>query len=294
MKVVIAGGSGFLGRRLADTWRHGGHEVTVLTRTPRQPGDMAWSPAAPGPWTMQVGQADAVVNLAGEGIADQRWTTARRAAIFDSRAEATRALARALRDGRRGVTFLSASAIGFYGTGERPAGEDSPAGDDFLARVCVAWEAEANAAADAGRVVLLRTGVVLARDGGALPRMALPFRFFAGGRVGSGRQPVSWIHVDDWVSMATWALTNAAVAGPLNLTAPAPVTNAEFTRALARAMRRPAVLPVPAFALRVALGRELADSLLLNGRRVLPVTAQRLGFTFTFPTIDAALTSLFQ
>jgi uncharacterized protein (TIGR01777 family) len=235
-----------------------------------------------------------VVNLAGEGIADSSWTPERKRAILESRVKATRALAGALRSGQRQPpTFLSASAIGIYGTrNEQPATEDSAPAEDFLARVCVTWEEEARSA-DTGRLVLLRTGVVLARDGGALPRMALPFRFLAGGRVGSGRQPLSWIHVDDWVAMVAWALTNTAVVGPLNLTAPAPVTNSEFTSELGRAMRRPAVVPVPAVALRVALGREFADSLLLEGRRVLPAKAQHLGFQFAYRTVEAALADLY-
>jgi len=295
MKILIAGGSGFLGRALVHACRADGHEVQVLTRHPRDAGDVGWSAEANGAWVTALERSDAVVNLAGEGIADQRWTTRRKAAILDSRVTSTRALVDAIRACREPPRILiSGSAIGFYGVGaETPCTEESGAGSDFLAKVCQSWEQTANVAAGVARVVLLRTGVVLARDGGALPRMALPFRFFAGGRLGSGRQYVSWIHLDDWVEMVRWALGNGEVSGPINLTAPAPVTNAEFTRALAAALRRPALFPVPGLALRVVLGTEMADSLLLGGQRVLPARAQRQGFQFRFATIESALRRIF-
>jgi uncharacterized protein len=292
MKIVVAGGSGFLGSRLVSDWRKDGHHVLVLTRRPRGSSDVAWSPAnSSREWMATIDGADAVVNLAGEGIADKRWTDARKAAILESRVGATRALVTAIKAARTPpAALISSSAIGIYGTarGDEPLTEDSTAGSDFLADVCRAWEAEASAAAPLARVVLLRTGVVLAKDGGALPQMALPFRFFAGGPLGSGRQFISWIHVDDWVAMTRWALATPAVAGPLNLTAPTPVTNAEFTGTLGRAMRRPSFMPAPAFALRLALG-EMADALLLGGQRVLPAKAQRLGFEFRYSTLEPAL-----
>jgi uncharacterized protein (TIGR01777 family) len=159
--------------------------------------------------------------------------------------------------------------------------------------VCREWEAEALEATPATRVVLLRTGVVLSKAGGALPRMALPFRLFAGGRLGTGRQYLSWIHLADWIAMVRWALTEASVRGALNATAPAPVTNADFTRALARTLRRPALLPAPAFALRAALG-EMADALLLGGQRVVPAKAQRHGFAFDYATVDGALREIYR
>lgn len=295
MRILVAGGSGFLGRALVRACRADGHEVHVLTRHPRDADDVGWSGQSDGAWVTALERSDAVVNLAGEGIADQRWTTRRKAAILDSRVTSTRALVDAIRAcaGPPRI-FVSGSAIGFYGVGaETPCTEESGAGSDFLATVCQSWEQTANAAAGVARVVLLRTGVVLARDGGALPRMALPFRFFAGGRLGSGRQYVSWIHLDDWVGMVRWALGNGEVSGPMNLTAPAPVTNAEFTRALAAALGRPALFPVPGLALRIALGTEMADSLLLGGQRVLPARAQRLGFQFRFATVESALGRIF-
>lgn len=292
MRIVVAGGSGFLGSALTRACRNDGLQVTVLTRRARDADDVQW-PAVPGggDWTTTLERADAVVNLGGEGIADRRWTAARKRAILDSRVTSTRALANAIRGcAHPPRVFLSASGVGFYGTrvGE-PVTEASTSGSDFLAEVCRAWEQEANAAADVARVVLLRSGMVLAGDGGALPRMSMPFRFFAGGRIGSGRQDVSWIHVGDWVGMVRWALSNAAVAGPLNVTAPSPVTNAEFTRELAAAMHRPAIFPVPPFALRLIVGREMADAMLLEGQRALPAKALQLGYRFSFPAVGPAL-----
>lgn len=298
MRIVVAGGSGFLGRALVHAWRNDGHEVKVLTRRPGPAAadDVRWDPGSrEGTWTRDLEHTDAVVNLAGEGIADKPWTAARKAAILASRVDSTRALAEAIRGcSYPPRVFISASGVGFYGTpGDPPLTEESAPGSDFLATVCQSWERETDAAAGLARIVLLRTGVVLAPGGGALPRMALPFRFFVGGRVGSGRQYVSWIHLQDWVEMVRWALNSGEVAGPLNVTAPNPVTNAEFTGALAAAMHRPALFPVPAFVLRGMLGREMADALLLEGQRALPAKAQTSGFTFRYPAVDDALAAIY-
>jgi uncharacterized protein (TIGR01777 family) len=295
VRIVIAGGSGLLGRALTGRLLHDGHTVAVLTRSPRHPHDVAWNPTDPTTqWAEIAAAADAVINLAGESIAGRRWTSARKAALLASRLAATRALASAIRGSTpRPAVFLSGSAIGIYGPrGSEPITEETPPGNDFLASLCVAWEREAAAVASLTRVVLLRTGVVLARQGGALPQMALPFTLFAGGRVGSGRQCVPWIHIDDWVEMARWALLTAAIDGPLNATAPQPVSNATFAHALGRAMHRPSLLPAPAFALRLALG-EMAD-VVLTGQCVLPAKAQRLGFMFRYPDLDAALANLYR
>ena len=300
MKIVIAGGSGFLGRALTAALLAGRHDVVILTRTAQPPGGraraVAWSPAGEtGPWSSEVSGADAVINLAGESIAGSRWSAAHKARIRDSRINATRRLVAAIRS----VTvpppvFVSGSAVGYYGArGDEPVTETDAAGRDFLARVCVQWEEEALATAGARtRVVLIRTGLVLARDGGALPEMLPPFRFGAGGPVGSGRQFWPWIHRDDWVGLALWAAGNNAVSGPVNATAPNPVTNKEFASALGRALHRPSFMPAPAFALRLLLG-EMADALLLSGQRALPAVAQRLGFTFKFANVDAALNDIF-
>ena len=294
VRIVVAGGSGFLGSALVDAWKGEGHDVTILTRQVRAANQIAWTPGTSDTtWTAAIEGADAVVNLAGERIAGKRWTTARKAAIRDSRVRPTRALASAIRSAARPpAVFISASGIGIYGArDEKPVTESTPPGFDFLASVCREWETEALAASPTSRVVLLRTGLVLSKDGGALPQIALPFRFFAGGSLGSGRQYMSWIHLDDWVAMVRWAATEP-VSGPLNLTAPNPVTNAEFTRALAQTLGRPAVVTAPAFALRLALG-EMADALLLTGQRALPAKALAQGFRFRYEKLEDALNAIY-
>ena len=295
MRIVVAGGTGFLGSTLVDAWRREGHDVAILTRHARGPDHIAWAPeSSDTSWANAIDGADLVANLAGEPIAAKRWTTARKAAIRDSRVRATRALATAItRAARPPTVFVSASGIGVYGPrDDAPVSEETTPGVDFLASVCREWEAEAMGAARATRVVLLRTGLVLSQHGGALPQIALPFRFFAGGPVGSGRQYMSWIHLDDWVAMTRWSAATAAVAGPLNLTAPNPVTNAEFSRALGEALDRPAFMRAPAPALRLALG-EMADALLLTGQRVLPARARALGFGFRYERVEDALRAIY-
>jgi uncharacterized protein (TIGR01777 family) len=300
MKAVIAGGRGFLGRSLARALAADGHEVVVLTRgtaATTGPGRaVTWSPSGEaGSWAAALDGADAVVNLAGESIAGARWSAAHKTRIRDSRVAATKSLAAAIRrPPAPPPVFVSGSAVGFYGPlGDERVAEDHPPGGDFLARVCVEWEQEASrAAGERTRLVLVRTGLVLAGDGGALPEMLLPFKLGAGGPVGSGRQYWPWIHRDDWTRLVQWAISNPAVSGPVNATAPNPVTNREFARALGRAMRRPAVMPAPAFALRLLVG-EMADALLLSGQRAVPAKAERLGFTFRFTHVDDALGEIF-
>ena len=292
--IIVAGGSGLLGTALVNALRADGYTVAVLTRHPRKDGDVQWSPEqGAASWTPVLADVQAVVNLAGTSIAEGRWTVARKTAIRESRLQATSALVKAIAAAKRPPpVFLSSSAIGFYGTrDEAPMTERAAPGNDFLASVCREWETVARQAEAVSRVVLLRTGVVLAQGGGALPQLALPFKFFAGGPVGSGRQYVSWIHVDDWVAMVKWALTTN-VSGALNVTAPVPVTNDEFARTLGRVMGRPSWLRAPAFALRLALG-EMADALVLGGQRVLPEAAQALGFVFRYPTLEPALKQIF-
>lgn len=304
MKIVIAGGTGFLGAPLADTLAAAGHAVVVLSRA-----SSATSAARPSgvrlvPWTPNgdagslapdIDGADAVVNLAGESIAGARWSPGHKRRILDSRVKATRSLADAIaRAAAPPAVLVNGSAVGYYGPcGDEVVTEEAPPGSDFLARVCVEWEAEANRAASARtRVVCVRTGLVLARNGGALPKMLPPFKLFVGGRVGSGRQFWPWIHRDDWVALVGWAIANAGVSGPLNATAPDPVTNAAFAEALGGAMHRPALLPAPAFALRLMLG-EMADALLLSGQRAVPSKARHQGFTFRHETLDGALRAIF-
>lgn len=293
-RVVIAGGTGFLGSALAAALGGQGYATVVLTRRRPAPGEVQWAPTGQsGEWAAALDDAAAVVNLAGEPLEAGRWTAERKAVIDDSRTRATRSLTVAIGEARHPPpVFLSSSAIGYYGPHEDEVlTESSPAGTDFLATVCNQWEWEAQAAGDRTRVVLLRTGLVLDRARGALPAIARPFRLFAGGPLGSGRQYWSWIHLVDWVGIVLWALESGTVSGAVNLTAPNPVTNADFSRALGRALRRPAFMPAPAPVLRLLLG-EMADALLLGGQRVVPERAQWGGYAFQYPTLAPALANL--
>jgi uncharacterized protein (TIGR01777 family) len=309
MRIVIAGGTGFLGSPLAEAYAEEGHDVRVLSRglppgaARHDPGSgmpgitrVGWTPDGQGaPWAATIDGADAVINLAGAGIGDKRWTTRRKAEIRDSRLSATRQLVAAITSvGVAPPVFISGSAVGYYGaSGDEPKTEPAPAGDDFLARVCVDWEAEAKKAeSPSTRVVLIRTGLVLERSGGALPKLVTPFRLFAGGPMGSGRQYMSWIHRIDWVELVRWIVETPAVSGAINATAPAPVTNRAFGRALGRALHRPSLVPTPGFALTLLLG-EMARPLVLTGQRVVPARAQALGFHFRYPEIDLAFRDIF-
>jgi uncharacterized protein (TIGR01777 family) len=299
MRIVIAGGTGFLGSPLADALAAGGADVVVLTRSAGRGAGrhraVVWNPdGTVGSWADVVNGAAAVVNLAGESIAGARWTAARKQSILDSRIRATRSLVAAmLRAPAPPPVFLSGSAVGYYGSrGDELLNEAASPGSDFLARVCVEWEREASAAAERTRVVALRTGLVLAKDGGALREMLLPFRLGIGGPVGSGRQYWPWIHRDDWVALVAWIIANTSVAGAVNMTAPAPVPNREFAAALGRAMHRPSFMPAPAFALQLLFG-EMADALLLSGQRAVPDKAERGGFRFRYRLLDQALAAIF-
>ena len=289
MKVVISGGTGFLGSALAASLRLDGHHVLVMTRHPKAHDEVPWTDAS------VLDGADALVNLAGEPLDAGRWTDTRKRSIVESRVKTAEMLVKAMSGiTRRPPVFLNASAVGVYGThGDEALTEESPPGSDFLASVCLRWEAAAMAAAWMTRVVLLRTGLPLDKSGGALPQLALPMRMFAGGRAGSGTQYWSWIHRDDWTRMVRWAIDNTEIKGPINLTAPSPVTNREFTATLARALHRPAFLAAPAFALRMAFG-EMADAVILSGQRVLPAKATRNGFEFRYPDLESALRQIYQ
>jgi uncharacterized protein len=294
-RIIVAGGTGLLGTALVAALRADGHSVVVLTRHPTRDDQQGWSAREDDDsWTSVLTGAQAIVNLAGASIAGGRWTAARKRAIRDSRTQATGALVHAIAAAQSPPpVFISSSAVGFYGArGDESITEASPPGADFLADVCRDWEAVANRASARSRVVLLRSGVVLARSGGALPQLALPFKLFAGGPAGTGRQFVSWIHLHDWVAMVKWALATPAIVGPLNVTAPAPVTNEEFSRTLGRALGRPSWLKAPALALRLALG-EMADALVLGGQRVLPEVARRHGFVFRHSTLEPALRAIY-
>ncbi len=293
MRVVVAGGTGFIGRRLVERLAGSGHEVAVLTR--RAGAATLLSSARLVPWSEgtawenALDGADGIVNLAGESVA-QRWTAAVKRRILESRLEAVAKLSAAVgRAPGRPRVLVNASAVGYYGArGDEELTEDSPPGGDFLARTCVAWEEAARAISARGpRVVRLRIGTVLAADGGALAKMLPPFRAFAGGPLGSGAQWMSWIHREDLVDLVLFALANPGAEGILNAAAPAPVRNRDFARALGKALGRPALLPAPAPVLRSLLG-EMA-TLVLDGQRVVPRRAAELGFRFRFPELPEAL-----
>ena len=299
MRVVIAGGSGFLGRALTERLLAQGHEVVLLSRGAESFSErpnlrvVRWTPdGRSGAWAGELDGATALINLAGAGIADQRWTTARKKLILESRIKSTRSLMDALRSVKtKPGVFVQASAIGFYGAHDNGPefDERSSPGSDFLAGICVAWEAEAQPAAMLGcRLVVIRTGIVLSRSGGALAKMLPPFKFFVGGRIATGRQYMSWIHLDDWVGLVEWAISNPAVSGPIDATAPHPLTSAEFARAIGRALHRPSVMPVPAFVLKLMFG-EMAEVCLIRGQRVMPRRATELGYQFRHPRVDGAI-----
>jgi uncharacterized protein (TIGR01777 family) len=293
--IVIAGGTGLLGTALLEAFRLDGHRVVVLTRHPKAEHEVRWSPGEDdSSWAPTLSGATAVINLAGTSIASGRWTAARKMSIHQSRKLATSALVRAVADAPHPPSaFISASAVGYYGVrGDEPATETTPPGSDFLAEVCRDWESIAKEASSRSRVVLLRSGVVFAREGGALPQLVLPFKLFAGGPAGTGKQVVSWIHLHDWVAMVKWALATATMEGPLNVTAPTPVTNEELSRAIGRVLGRPSFMRAPSFALRLILG-EMADALVLGGQRVIPEVARQHGFVFRYPTVESALKAIY-
>jgi uncharacterized protein (TIGR01777 family) len=294
MKVAVTGSSGLVGPELVRTLRADGHEVLRLVRrTPRTADEHRWEPAHRGIPAGLFDDVDAVVNLAGVGVGDKRWTAKHKQQVLASRVDSTATVSGALADSaarnpERNRVLLSASAVGWYGdTGDRVVDETAPAGDDFLARVCVEWEAATAPAAAAGvRVATLRTGLVLG-PGGLLGRLLPLFRLGLGGKLGNGRQYMPCISLRDEVDAIRFLLT-APVSGPVNLTGPAPVTNADFTAALAAVVHRPAVLTVPGPALQLALG-EFARVGVLAGQRALPAVLEGAGFTFSHPDVASAL-----
>jgi hypothetical protein len=288
MRVLLTGATGFIGRALAAALRERGDEVVPVSRRSKE-GGVSWDAVE-----SEVQRADAVVHLAGEPVADKRWTDARLAAIRSSRVDTTARIARAIVSAsRKPRVFVSGSAVGVYGmrTDSEQTDESTPAGSDGLAKIVVAWEAAADPARSVTRVVHPRTGVVLERGGGALAKMILPFEMFAGGPLGSGKQWLSWIHLRDEVRALLFAIDREAITGAFNVTAPEPVDMDTFARTLGRAMHRPALLRVPAAALRLALGDGLAG-VLLTGQRAAPRNLLSAGFTFDYPRIDAALDAI--
>lgn len=296
MKVFVTGATGLVGRALCDALARRGDAVTALSRSgdaarrlPRGVEAVTGDPTAPGPWQERLAAADACVNLAGEPL-DARWNEERKRRFRSSRVDATGNVAAVVRAGGPKV-LVSASAVGFYGDrGDEVLDESSAPGGDFLARLCQEWEQAAVPAAARARVVLLRTGIVLAREGGALPRMARPFRLFAGGPLGDGRAYQPWIHLADEVGLALLALDHPEARGPLNAAAPEPVRNRDLARAIGRALSRPALLPAPAAALRLAVG-EMAE-VVLASQQVVPRKALALGYRFRFPEVGGAMKDL--
>jgi uncharacterized protein len=297
MRVTVTGGTGLIGRRLVARLKERGDDVTVLSRNPDRARDalsveaVAWDPEGePAPVEALAGR-DGVVHLAGESVA-QRWSGPAKRRIRDSRELGTRNLVEGLRaaDPRPGV-LACASGMDYYGArGDEEVTDDDPPADDFLAQVCVAWEGEAQRAEELGvRVARLRTGVVLSPEGGALAKMLPPFKLGAGGPVAGGRQWMPWIHLDDIAGMYVAALEDDRWSGPVNAATPTPVTNREFSKALGRALHRPAVAPVPELALRVLYG-EMAE-IVTSGRRAVPKRALELGYAYEHPDLDEALRS---
>jgi len=300
MRVLIAGGSGLIGRALAASLVRDGNEVVILSRRPERVtglpagvGVKPWDGRTAEGWGSQVDNTDAIINLAGENISTGRWTKKRKRAIFESRLNAGRAIVEAVKAAAsRPRVTIQASGVGYYGPcGDEEITEEMPPGHDFLARLAVDWEASTAPLEALGvRRVIIRTGVVLSTAGGALPRLLLPFRFFTVSRLGSGRQWFPWIHIADEVGAIRFLMENERASGSFNLAAPAPLINAEFCPLLGQCLRRPIPIPAPAFALRLFFG-EMATAL-LDGQRAIPRRLLQLGFTFQFPEAGSALKDL--
>ena len=298
MKLVVAGGTGFIGSALCTRLSELGHSLILLTRssplttTSAEKKWLTWDPGSSGSWEEAINGSDGVINLTGEPIA-KRWTERQKEKIASSRITTTRALVTAIAKAKERPKFLlNASAVGYYGPhGDENFTEEAGPGSDFLARVCVAWEKEATRAEEYGpRVIRLRTGIVLGKGGGALAKMLLPFKLFMGGHLGSGNQWMSWIQLEDEIGLILFLLQHPDAEGAINATAPSPVTMSQFCKTLGDVLNRPSWAPVPAFALRLLLG-DMAE-MLLTGQRVLPAQAQKLGYAFKHSTLREALQAL--
>lgn len=295
-RVVVSGASGLLGQALVPALRARGIQVARLVRrAPRADDEVRWDPAAGTIDVEGLSGVTGAIHLAGDNVASGRWTDAKKASIRDSRVQGTTLLAGALANlSPKPRVMVSASAIGYYGSrGDETLDERSSAGDGFLASVCVEWEAATEAAQAAGiRVVNARIGVVLAADGGALAKMKTPFLFGVGGRIGDGTQYMSWITLDDVVSALIFALERDELSGPVNLVSPNPVTNAELTNTLGRVLKRPTLFPVPKFALRLGMGSQMADEMLISSTRVKPAVLEQHGFHWEHADLTSALRSV--
>ncbi|NET35101.1 MAG: TIGR01777 family protein [Cyanothece sp. SIO1E1] len=304
MKVAVTGATGFVGSRLVERLQAEGHSVVVLTRSLsrgqrvfpasafKQVEIVAYTPMQSGDWQAAIAGCDGVVNLAGEPIAESRWTPARKQLIMDSRKIGTQKLVAAITQAQpQPQVLVNASAIGYYGTSETAVfDENSPSSDDFLAQVCQAWETEAQQVSDNTRLVILRIGIVLGKESGALAKMLTPFKLFAGGPIGSGRQWFSWIHREDLVNLIVQSLTDSKRQGVFNATAPHPVKMAEFCQILGTVMGRPSWLPVPDLALEILLGD--GAQVVLEGQHVLPKRTQASGFKYQYETVKPALEAI--
>jgi len=293
--ICLTGSHGLIGTALIPRLRADGHRVLRLVRgDPEGADDVRWDPDAGTIDAAGLEGVDAVVHLAGAGIGDKKWTPQRKQLVLESRTRGTGLLARTLASlDRKPSVLVSASAIGYYGNrGDDTLTEDEPPGRDFGAQVCVAWEDETKAAAEAGiRVVRTRTGLVLAKQGGLLQRLLLPFKLGIGGRLGSGEQYMSWIALDDDLSAIVHVLNDASISGPVNLTAPNPVRNRDFTESLGHAVHRPTILPTPMFGLKIVYGGELVETL-LGSQRVSSAKLQESVFEFAHPELDEALDTI--
>ena len=301
MRVIIVGGSGLIGRALTANLTGDGHEVIILSRNPARAAGLpagaraeGWDGRTAAGWGAAADGADAIVNLAGENLAGGRWTEERKRALRDSRLLSGQAVVQAVQSAsRKPAVVVQASAVGYYGPhGDEEVTEETPPGSDFLARLAVEWEASTAPVESWGvRRVLIRTTPVLSLKEGALPRMVLPFRYFVGGPLGSGRQWFPWIHVADEAAAIRFLMERPDASGPYNLTAPQSLTNAQFSKILGRVMGRPSLIPTPALALRLIFGE--MSTVLLDGQRAVPRRLQSLGFAFRFPDAETALRDLF-
>lgn len=300
MRVLITGGTGAIGRRLTDLLLQAGYEVTILSRKALKPARLPakvtflqWDGQTAKGWGNHLAAVDAVVNLAGAGIAEKRWTAERKQLIRDSRVKAGQAVLEAFEAvNQKPKVLIQASGVNYYGMdNEKAFTEDDGPGDDFLAGVCIEWEAATAPVEAMGvRRVIIRSGAVLDPTEGALPKLAMPVRFFVGGPLGSGRQWLPWIHYADEIGAIKFLIETEAARGPVNMTAPQPVRNKELAQAIGRVLHRPAIMPAPGLAVKLLVG-ELSD-VVLKGQKVLPATLQRLGYPFQYPQLDAALKNL--
>ncbi len=296
MKVLVAGGTGFIGKRLLARLHQEGCEIVLLTRGKHPPASVeniaraeSWDAKNPGEWQKEIETTDAVINLAGEPLIGKRWTSSQKEKIVKSRLETTRALIQAMRTAaRKPKAFINASAVGYYGNVEEgEITENCPKGRGFLADTCEQWECEAQKAQELGiRTVILRTGIVLDKSGGALSKMLFPFRCFIGGPLGSGKQWVPWIHLEDVVEIILFALNHESLSGPVNVASPSPVRMKEFCAGLGKAVHRPSWIPVPGFILKILLG-EMSE-VLLGGQKVIAQKLLNSGYSFRFSKLDEA------